>query len=98
MTVIKLDKEMREQIEHNRGLWAAIAKDHGWYTEPFYVQVWINEYGNVYDSVAYQGMTEDVLVREDGDFAHCASCDRPIDLDIDEWSVVDDETFCVACT
>lgn len=60
-----IDNETREQIEHNRMLWAAIAKDHGWYKEPFYVQVWLNSYGNVCDSVAFRGMTGDIVVQAD---------------------------------
>ena len=63
----ELNQETREQIEHNRELWAAIAKDHGWYTEPFYVQVWVNEYGNISDSVAFRGMTGDIVLPADDD-------------------------------
>jgi len=65
MNLNELDQETRGQIEYNRGLWAAIAKDHGWYTEPFYVQVWINKYGNVSDSVAFRGMTGDIILPAD---------------------------------
>ena len=65
MNLNELDQETREQIEHNRKLWAAIAKDHAWYTEPFYIQVWINEYGNVSDSVAFRGMTGDIILPSD---------------------------------
>jgi len=65
MNLNKLDQEMREQIEHNRELWAAIAKDHAWYTEPFYIKVWINKYGNVSDSVAHRGMTGDIILPAD---------------------------------
>lgn len=65
MNLNELDQETRDQIEHNRGLWAAIAKDHGWYTEPFYVQVWVNKYGNVSDSVAFRGMTCDIILTAD---------------------------------
>ncbi len=67
MNLNELDQETREQIEYNRGLWAAIAKDHAWYTEPFYVQVWINKYGNVSDSVAFRGMTGDIILPADAD-------------------------------
>lgn len=67
MNLHELDQETREQTEYNRELWAAIAKDHGWYTEPFYVQVWINKYGNVADSVAFRGMTCDIILPADGE-------------------------------
>lgn len=65
MNLSELDQQTRYQIEHNRELWAAIAKDHGWYTEPFYVQVWVNGYGNVSDSVAFRGMTSDIILPAD---------------------------------
>ena len=62
MNLNDFDNETSQQIEHTRRLWAAIAKDHGWYKEPFYVQVWVNEYGNITDSVACRGMTQDIVV------------------------------------
>lgn len=42
--------------------WAEIARQHGWYSEPFYVQVWADESGYVYDSVAYRYMLRDTVV------------------------------------
>lgn len=65
MNLNELDQQTRGQIEHNRELWAATAKDHGWYTEPFYVQIWVNGYGNVADSVAFRGMTSDIILPAD---------------------------------
>lgn len=64
MNLNKLDKETREQIEHNRRLWAAIAKDYGWYTEPFYIQVWVNKQGKATDSVSFVGLAEDIVIEE----------------------------------
>lgn len=32
-------------IEAQRTFWAGIAKEHGWYQEPFYVQVWLARTG-----------------------------------------------------
>lgn len=67
MNLNGLDQKTRGQIEYNRELWVAIARDPGWYTEPFYVQVWINKYGNVSDSVAFRSMTEDIILPADDD-------------------------------
>ena len=48
-------------IEDARLFWAKIAKENGWYQEPFYVQVWLNEKGEVEDSVSSRGMTRDII-------------------------------------
>ena len=51
-------------IETQREFWAKIAKDNGWYKEPFYVQVWVNEEGEITDSVSHRDMTQDYIVQE----------------------------------
>lgn len=51
-------------IEDARESWARTAKEHGWYTEPFYVQIWQNEEGEITDSVSFGGMTQDIIVQE----------------------------------
>jgi len=52
-------------VEDHRTFWAKIAKENGWYTEPFYVQVFQNEAGEIWDSVSSQGMTRDYIVIEE---------------------------------
>lgn len=52
-------------IEQCRQFWAKIAKDNGWYKEPFFVQVWLNADGNVTDSVSHQGLTQDHVLNEE---------------------------------
>lgn len=48
-------------IEEHRQFWADIAKKHGWYAEPFYVQVFIDpDTKEIYDSVSFGGMTQDI--------------------------------------
>lgn len=32
------------------------------------------------------------------DYAHCADCDRVINLDIDIWTADKNDTFCEICT
>lgn len=49
-------------IEEQREVWALIARENGWYTEPFYVQVWVDKQGNVLDSVSWRGIDRDYVV------------------------------------
>lgn len=50
-------------IELKRELWAGIAKEGGWYSEPFHVQVWVNEEGEIVDSVSFRGLDRDIIER-----------------------------------
>jgi len=54
----------RTEIEKHRMFWADVAKKNNWYTEPFYVQVWVDENGDISDSVAHIGLTEDLVIKE----------------------------------
>lgn len=47
-----------EEIEQHRATWAEIAKRHGWYFEPFYIQIWHNKDGEIIDAVGHRGMQE----------------------------------------
>ena len=49
-------------LEQHREFWAKIAKENGWYKEPFYIQVWTASDGKIVDSVAAKTMTQDVFV------------------------------------
>ena len=52
-------------IEYHREFWAKVAREHGWYVEPFHVQVWVDpDTGEIYDSVSHRGLSEDIVVRE----------------------------------
>lgn len=51
-------------IEEHRKFWAKVAKENGWYKEPFYVQVWVDENGTITDSVSHRGMTDDIVAEE----------------------------------
>lgn len=53
---------LNDDIEEHRKFWAEIAKKHGWYAEPFYVQIWVDADGHIEDSVSHRGMTKDVVV------------------------------------
>jgi hypothetical protein len=48
-------------IESKRDFWAKIAKENGWYVEPFHVQVWVNGEGEIVDSVSFQGLDRDII-------------------------------------
>ena len=53
---------IEEQIEEARKKWAKVAKENGWYTDPFYIQVWVED-GEVIDAVAHKGLTEDIIIK-----------------------------------
>jgi len=57
----------KKDIETQRNFWANIAKKHGWYKEPFYVQIWFNQLGKVEDSISFQNMTQDIFVSYETD-------------------------------
>lgn len=52
-------------IELHRAKWATVAKENGWYHEPFYVQLWVDPATNeVTDSVATRQLDRDIIVFE----------------------------------
>lgn len=55
---ITVSEAAREKIESSRESWAEIAKKFGWYFEPFYIQVWMNEFGEVVDTAGHKGMED----------------------------------------
>lgn len=53
---------IKPKVEEARSFWSKVAKDNGWYVEPFYVQVWIDKDGKVLDSVSHRDMTRDYII------------------------------------
>lgn len=54
-----------KQIENCRRIWAKVAKENGWYREPFYVQVWIDpQNGLAYDAVSWPTIEQDFVIRK----------------------------------
>jgi hypothetical protein len=51
-----------ETIEECREFWVKLAKENGWYYEPFFIQVMKNEDGKIIDSVAHRDMSEDIIM------------------------------------
>ena len=52
-------------MQEHRQKWIAIAKKYDWYAEPFFIQVWRDpETYEIYDSVSFPALTEDVQIYE----------------------------------
>jgi hypothetical protein len=43
--------KVANNIDAHRAFWANVAKENGWYREPFYVQVWQRPDGTITDSI-----------------------------------------------
>jgi hypothetical protein len=52
-------------IEQCRQFWAKVAKENGWYKEPFFVQVWVDDNGDITDSVSHRGLNQDYVLNEE---------------------------------
>jgi hypothetical protein len=65
---------MTKTIEESRQFWAKVAKKNGWYKEPFYVQVWVNEEGEITDSVSHRDLTQDYVIQEV--MQKCEECEQ----------------------
>ena len=88
-----------QHVEACREFWANIAREHNWYKEPFYVQVWYDADGKITDSVSHRDFDQDYLVEDEDsfDYAECRVCDRVINLDTDSWTTDGDDTVCAGC-
>ena len=62
-------------IEQSRQYWTVIAKKNGWYKEPFFVQVWLDSQGSVIDSISYEGLDRDIIIRDEPE---CPRCGREL--------------------
>jgi hypothetical protein len=47
----KMKTKIANNIEAHREFWKNVAKENGWYREPFYIQVWTNKDGLITDSI-----------------------------------------------
>jgi len=57
------EQEVAVDLETSRATWARIAKEHGWYKEPFFVQVWVDPTTRIVtDSVATTALDKDYVV------------------------------------
>tara|TARA_Y100000004_G_C8729549_1_gene333718 strand:+ start:41 stop:232 length:192 start_codon:yes stop_codon:yes gene_type:complete len=54
---------MKINIEKQRKIWEKVAKNNGWYKEPFFVQVWVDiENKKIVDSVSFIGLKRDLII------------------------------------
>ena len=58
----KPTEKQLETLEQGREFWSTIAKKAGWYKEPFYVQLWVHENGDMDDCVSFQGLDQDIIL------------------------------------
>jgi len=56
MDIIKLE------FDHHKTLWSAVAQNNNWYSEPFFIQVWVNKKGEIVDSVSVRGLDKDYVL------------------------------------
>jgi len=64
-----------QDIEAAREFWATIARKNNWYSEPFYIQVWLDEYGIIKDSISARSLNQDVIITE----VTCVGCEQVFD-------------------
>ena len=69
---IILNDNDKLEVEKARVFWSEVAKENGWYVEPFYVQVWIDKDGEVIDSLSHKDLPRDLIIKtkllNSGDF------------------------------
>ena len=51
----------KNEFDHHKTTWSAVAKNNNWYQEPFFIQVWVNKSGEVVDSVGVRGLDKDYV-------------------------------------
>lgn len=60
---MKLNKDVLAKIEVHREAWIKVAKDCGWFKEPFFLQIWLNKAGDdVEDTVSFDGLSKDIII------------------------------------
>jgi hypothetical protein len=64
----------KSDLEYHREYWANVAKDYGWYVDPFFVQLWVNSDGDISDSVSYRNLDRDLFLD--------SQLDEPISVNI----------------
>ena len=68
---------MIKDIEAHRAKWAGIARANGWHSTPFYVQIWVNESGEITDSVSFAGLACDLILPTEYECLECGECNAP---------------------
>lgn len=53
----------KSMIDTHRRVWEKVAKENNWYTEPFYIQLWVEIDGKIEDSLSHRGgLTKDIVI------------------------------------
>ena len=69
------EQEVAVDLEKSREFWAKVAKENGWYHEPFYVQVWVDPTTRIVsDSVSSREFSQDHIVWLKDEM--CSYCDE----------------------
>lgn len=58
MEVKDLDQD---KVKKYRETWEEIAKENGWYSEPFGLQFFVNSEGKIIDAVSFRGLQKDIV-------------------------------------
>lgn len=85
-----------DDLEKHRQFWAGVAKENGWYKQPFFVQVWATPNGKITDSVSFPALEFDTVL-QDGEYADCSVCGRTIELDFDTYLEHGGHIYCTTC-
>lgn len=69
-----------QRLEECREFWARVARENGWYKEPFFVQVWVDNSGDITDSVSHRDLDRDYILDEDDSLVlpECPRCGREL--------------------
>lgn len=57
----------KRDLDHHKTTWSAVAQNNLWYTEPFFIQVWVNNRGEIVDSVSVRGLDKDYVFDQNTD-------------------------------
>ena len=52
----------KEEFKKHKEQWSNVAKENGWYSEPFYIQVWVDSKGKIVDSVSNPHLKRDYIL------------------------------------
>lgn len=52
----------QKEFDHHKKIWSAVAKNNNWYKEPFHIQVWVNNQGEILNSVSVRDLEKDYVL------------------------------------
>jgi hypothetical protein len=51
----------KTEFDYHKNKWIAVARNNGWYQEPFFIQVWVHN-GEIVDAVSVRGLDKDYVI------------------------------------